>query len=284
MAMGDSITAGFAANDQDLFRLPHENRGVSFSMGAEGLTLASMLTHYNSQLYGASIGDHLAEICYSEWCLPNQYVPAQDKLNAAQTGATAPLLNHQVDYLIDQLATKPFLKDRFKLLTIFIGNNDACIGCLDPRKVLTPERFEFNMRQVLLKLKTNIPRLVVNIMLQFNVSQVYDLTLNDPYCSSLRKGGTVFECTCAFLPGIVGDQTRKRMDVLIQDYNKRIISLYYEFQDFKNDSFALTYDPLLQNVSLKDWNIGELSQIDCFHPSIKAHEKLAIGIWYRFLK
>lgn len=145
--------------------------------------------------------------------------------------------------------------------------------------MLSPDAFEEKMRSVFVQLKETIPRLVVNVILQFNVSQIYDLTSEDEYCQRLRRYGTVFECSCAYLPGPLGPISRVIMDEAVQQYNLRLRKLYIEFQAHRSDSFALIVDPLLKNVNVKDWGLGAISRVDCFHPSLSTHEKLATGVW-----
>jgi hypothetical protein len=93
-ALGDSIMAGFGAKGHSstppTMNSTFENRGVSFSMGGDegAVTLANLISLYNPKVIGASVGDHIAEICYAQWCLPFNYWPKYDQLNAAQSGAT----------------------------------------------------------------------------------------------------------------------------------------------------------------------------------------------------
>lgn len=60
--------------------------------------------------------------------------------------------NRQIDFVND-----------WKLLTIFIGGNDLCSFCLDPEKY-SPKNYANNIRQALDFLKSNVPRLFVNLM------------------------------------------------------------------------------------------------------------------------
>lgn len=119
-ALGDSITTGFAAKScsrRDSSYIPglnlsFENRGISFSMGGDpgAITLPNIISRFNRNITGASIGDHPVEFCYGDLCLPFQYVPSQDHFNAAQSGAMGILLHnsvknvrHEIDYLVDAI-------------------------------------------------------------------------------------------------------------------------------------------------------------------------------------
>eukprot|EP00842_Homolaphlyctis_polyrhiza_P006609 jgi/Hompol1/694/HPOL_004602-RA len=262
-----------------------ENRGVSFSAGGDpgSTTLANLIRVFRHDLKGASIGDHLAELCYYDRCLPMQYHPELDQLNAAQSGATVLTLDHEIDYLLDQLRDMEgidYAQD-FKLITLFIGNNDVCLGCspFGFDRSLTPDAFEVNMRSVLERLRTNIPRVIVNVLLQFNVSQVWDLTHNDKECQLLRASGMVFECVCAFLPGPLGAHTRTKMDQLAQLYNERLLKIAKDYAFTDDPSFMMIIDPILSNVEISKWGIEYLSRTDCFHPDVAVHELMAVGVW-----
>jgi phospholipase B1 len=65
MAMGDSVTAAFAAlGEQHDIKDVYEYRGISWSIGGDpnSTTIPSLLKHYNPDLVGASIGSHFAEV------------------------------------------------------------------------------------------------------------------------------------------------------------------------------------------------------------------------------
>ncbi|TPX71932.1 hypothetical protein SpCBS45565_g00917 [Spizellomyces sp. 'palustris'] len=289
-ALGDSITAGLGAKgivrgDPPSIENIMEDRGVSFSMGGDpdALTLPNLIQYYRQDLVGASMGSHLTEICYGPWCPPFQYRPS-DNMNAAQSGAMASNLEYELTYLITRLRTEQAVdfENDFKLITIFIGNNDACFGCepFSGHTYLSPELFEMAIRALLEKIHLNVPRAVVNLMMGFNVSQVWDLTHDDPYCSKLRNSGLVFECTCAFLSPIL----RTLMDTIIQSYNERLASIAKSYQDRQDPGFAVIVDPLLKNVRIQDWTLEHLSNVDCFHPTVQAHEVLAKGVWHNLFR
>ncbi|KAJ3053210.1 hypothetical protein HK102_011739, partial [Quaeritorhiza haematococci] len=108
------------------------------------------------------------------------------------------------------------------------------------------------------------------------------------------------------------------MDILIQEYNRRMIKIASDYTPphsplsalspppsqppsqpphlpvppppptppsppgapgkRRDDSFAVIVDPLLSGVEIKKWPIGFLSDVDCFHPSRVAHETIARGV------
>ncbi|KAJ3055276.1 hypothetical protein HK097_011007 [Rhizophlyctis rosea] len=290
-ALGDSITAGFAAkglsngSEPMPMRSTTENRGTSFSMGGDTgvVSVPNLIRQFQPELKGYSTGDHIAEICYGLWCVPFQYWPRQDKLNAAQTGAMVHNLIYELQYLVSAMKMQKdidFEKD-FKLLTLFIGSNDVCLGCssIPGPAWPSPALFEQTVRILIGEIRARIPRVVVNVLMQFNVSQVYDLTHDDPWCARLRASGFVFECSCAFLPGAAGPLTRRLMDELVQSYNSRLQSIRDDYKTRRYDDFAMMVDPGFSQLEIRNWPLGHVSDVDCFHPGVKAHEAMAVGVW-----
>ncbi|KAJ3286672.1 hypothetical protein HK104_008918 [Borealophlyctis nickersoniae] len=292
-ALGDSITAGAVAKGLKkknlLALLPalEEDRGISFTMGGDAgaVTLPNLISRFQPNLVGQGKGDHPLTICYGLLCPAFQYQEYHE-LNAAQSAALVMNLDGQVDRVVARMKqTKGLDYNRdWKLMNIFIGSNDACLGCLDGISMPNPDQYEQMMRALFTKIRKQVPRVVVNVMQQFNVSQVWDLTHTDPWCASLRGIGLAFECSCAFLPGPQGPTTRKSMDTLTQNYNVRLLKLAAEFRadaatSPDGDSFALVVDPAFRAIAVSEWPLDYLSDVDCFHPSVKAHEAMAISVW-----
>lgn len=67
------------------------------------ITLPNLIKVFSPNVTGASVGDHLFELCYGKLCLPFQYYPQNDRLNAAQSGAMVSNIEHEVDYLVRQM-------------------------------------------------------------------------------------------------------------------------------------------------------------------------------------
>jgi phospholipase B1 len=94
-AIGDSITAGFGAtglkdvNNPNSISSLFEQRGVAWSIGGDpgALTTANYFRRYNPDLYGYSVGEHLANVCMGWFCPPGQYRPNLDRFNVARSGA-----------------------------------------------------------------------------------------------------------------------------------------------------------------------------------------------------
>ncbi|KAJ2994594.1 hypothetical protein HDV02_001483 [Globomyces sp. JEL0801] len=285
-AIGDSITAGFAAKGsrgplslKNLF----EQRGVSWSMGSDAgaVSVANFVKNYNPNVIGGSVGEHFVNICYGPLCPPFQYKPDLDRFNAARSGALAANLPDEVDWLIRQMKKNPNvdMANDYKLVNLFIGSNDVCLGCQPFFKdfVFGGDQFEDTMRDVLFKLQWNIPKVIVNIHQQFDVSQLYDLTRWEPKCIAIRALSLGLQCSCAFAP--FGDKKRRDMKELAAEYNRRLEKIQKDFLADKNDNFMVLLNPSFRDVNIKQWDMSYISDVDCFHPSLKTHELMAVSSW-----
>lgn len=50
-----------------------------------------------------------------------------------------------------------------------------------------------------------------------------------------------FQCSCAFLPGPLGDYTRKKMDELSEEYDAALIALIRDWTAEEDPSFGVTW-------------------------------------------
>jgi phospholipase B1 len=284
MSLGDSITAGFGimGTQGDM----NEFRGKSWNIGGDqnATTLANFLRHYTPDIQGFSLGEHVVEVCYGVLCPPFQYHPKQDVLDSAQSGAmVSDLVNHEFDYLLKMLKSNPSInfKEDWKVLSILIGANDLCASCTFIDKgFLDPDDFEAHLSAVLENVRTNIPRVFVNVVEMFNLSQVYDLSLKTNRCAEIHRDLWI-ECDCIFKSDAA--KTRAEVDEYVQAYNARSRGLAAYYQAFGDPQFMVVAQPFMRNTALKDQPTDILSTLDCFHPSLIAHEALATALWNNML-
>jgi len=282
MALGDSITAGFGIMGYP--GLANEYRGLSGSIGGDpgAITTPNFFKTYTPDLIGASIGYHIVEYCAGIICLPGQYQPAKDVFNAAQSGATFfDLPGHELDYLIKTLKAHPEvnMEKDWKLMTIFVGANDLCSACGDKAPFTDPTTYSNRMLATLERIRKEIPRTFVNLVPMFNLSGVYDLGLNTTHCTNTHKD-LAFECACIFSPNATA--ARLLVDTLVMLYNEKIDLLAQQYQN-KYPEFAVVVQPFAKNTVVKHLPVTFLSGLDCFHPSLSAHQAMAIGLWNNML-
>ncbi|EJD43634.1 hypothetical protein AURDEDRAFT_145439 [Auricularia subglabra TFB-10046 SS5] len=288
MAVGDSITAGAFAKGIQPGSLStfDEWRGVSYAAGGDpgAITLPNIIKRYNPNVRGASVGHHGVELCFGPLCPvgPVGWDSAKDQLNAAQSGALAVNLLHEVvDYLVPQVKAMNISKSAFKYLNLQIGSNDICQFCASALTPIGAASFEANIRATLEYVRKNIPNTVVNVVGTIPVSQIYPVTLNQPYCSQLIPAVPHFniECSCALLPGLIGQTTRALMDKWAAQYDERLLKIVKDYQKANYSDFAAIWQPL--NIPLASFPIQSLSSVDCFHPSEATHARVAAEAWNR---
>ncbi|KAI7904752.1 uncharacterized protein BX663DRAFT_431471 [Cokeromyces recurvatus] len=284
-ALGDSIMAAFAAEGiqgSSIINISsiYENRGISYGGGGDpgAVTLPNFIKRYNPKVKGASVGDHLAEICYGIICPPFQYRPSKDLLNAAQSAAMAPNIDHQLDYLIPAMKLMPGIdfKNDWKLINVQIGSNDQCASCIDSViPLLTPTKYGEHITNAVERIRKNIPRVIVNLIGTFNVTEVYTVTADQDYCKPFQHTDFIInqvECPCA-----IDKRYRKKMDEVSVGYTKQLEAIAKKFKALQTDSFGVIFTPA--NIKIDTFPVKALSNIDCFHPSTLGHEYVAKSLW-----
>lgn len=286
---------GFGTRPKSIFELFRdrkspwlEYRGTSFAMGADPdvVTLANLFKHYNPNIKGASNGTHIWSVCWGPLCA-GKLTPSIDQLNAAQSGAMVMNLRWQVNYLVEQVRNLSAIgaidiaKD-YKYLTLWAGNNDLCLSCTQWTKNLAfhPDIFEMRMRKVLELIRLRLPRTVVNVMGMMNISQTYLIAQDYPRCWHARNLVFPWECPCASF-GKYGNNIRQKMDDLAAVYNDRLQKIVKEYQSKNYQHFAVVYDPGMAGLNVREAEDPGMffSPLDCFHPSLVAHQMIAGSVW-----
>ncbi|XP_064393239.1 phospholipase B1, membrane-associated-like isoform X3 [Halichondria panicea] len=289
MALGDSVTAGFGMMGRhgNIIEDLQEYRGMSWSIGMDddAQTVPNFLKNYRDDLIGGSLGHHLGELCYDIVCPPFQYKPDKDVLNAAQSGAMIPnLVTHEWRYMLEQLKEHKEIDmdNDWKVLTLFIGANDLCLACSEIVPTLTPDDFEKHLRETLDEVM-KIPRVFVNLVLTGNISGIYTLSLKNKHCTEVHRLLPI-ECACAFLGGSTpeGVKLREDLDKTAMAFNDRMNKVAADYVGIKDD-FAVVIQPFFSGTDPSNFTIDFLSDLDCFHPSLLAHQHMAKGLWNNML-
>lgn len=280
MAMGDSITTGFG-----LRASVNESYGASFSIGGDmgAVTIANFFHYFNAYLVGFSSGTYPAQVCYGSTCPSFQYNPVQEANNAAKSGAmVVDMVSVQTAYLITQLNQNPLINVQtdWKVLTIMIGVNDLCASCTFNLPFLDPDDYQNNLMATLERIRTSVPRVFVNLVAGFNVSQAYDLSLTTNRCFNLSRP-LFIECDCIFQPQ--NGPIRESIDAAITQFNQRaeLVAQYYQRKAYTD--FAVVVQPFATNTDISSLPPSFLSHLDCFHPSTTGQEAMAIALWNNML-
>lgn len=127
-------------------------------------------------------------------CPEGQYRPKLDVLNAAQSGARSLNLNHEIDYIIEQLedrydagVAKP---TDWKLVTLFIGSNDICHSCTETTSL--PPAFSVNALAAVERIRTSMTNVLVQVgkYAQTHKKKRIKLFFSSGYDASSRYCGT----------------------------------------------------------------------------------------------
>jgi len=159
---------------------------------------------------------------------------------------------------------------------LLIGANNLCESCYDSFDIYdSAAAFEKSLREIVGELQT-IPRLFVNLVGIFNISGVYTIALNNTYCRNIHH--LVFaECDCA-LYWSDDNTNRIKMDDTAAAYRNVMKTVARDTP--VTDSFALIYQPMLTDMKIQ---LEFLSTLDCFHPTLYAHQQMGIGLWNSML-
>ncbi|KAG8717615.1 hypothetical protein FRC08_007098 [Ceratobasidium sp. 394] len=310
MAIGDSITAGAFAkgiDPDDKYLNWVEWRGLSYAGGGEegAVTIPNLLKHYNNTLVGGAQGYNPGyEICFGSGCPVGSvgWNNTVDNLNAGQSGAYASNLLHEAqDYLAPQVKALNISEDQFKYLSFQVGANDVCQLCAAadiPMGPSTKRDFENNVRAALEHVRTNIPNTLVNLFGAWQLTDIYALTSGQSYwyvasytplSPILTKGRSqqtapfverfAIGCPCIAGTGDVGNFTRNQMDRLVEQYNTVLQNITADYKSKNYDNFAVIWQP--PNIPFKEYPVEAVNNLDCFHPSTAAHERIAAGLWNR---
>ncbi|KAI7897006.1 uncharacterized protein EV154DRAFT_475801 [Mucor mucedo] len=283
--LGDSIMAGFVMNGVNhedgtgVFNTSTvmEYRGKSYAMGSDegAFTLANFVKNYNPDLKGSSSESRFASVCRGPLCtLPiSLYYPLRDSLNAAQSGAVAMNLDYELEYLIPRMKlelTPESYENDWKMINLQIGSNDQCSIC-DPflAEHTTPEAFGRYVEEALIRIKKEIPKVVVNLMGSFKVSGVFPLSgKNTDYCVKNGILDNEKECVCSG-----SSEKLEAMDRVQEGYAEKLSDIAEKYKGVPNATFGVMYTPA--SVDIESFPITAFSNVDCFHPSQKGHSYFA---------
>ena len=87
-----------------------------------------------------------------------------------------------------------------------------------------------------------------------------------------------FECKCGFdTNSTTGDVTRAYMDRTTTTLNEAIVRVGEKYRNETN--FKVVINRAFEKMDITKFPDELISRIDCFHPSVRAHELMAIKSW-----
>lgn len=308
LGIGDSMTAAALANGG-----PFEYRQESWSTGVGGngsYTMPYLLQQYaRTPLVGPAKGSRqtpqLAPCCgMAPWW--SGFMAGDDQLNVALSGAESGDWILEVQHLTDLVTGKGFgtaalggfpkwsveqqevYNSSWKVLTIFLGMNDvltshsACSENESAREAIVTS-FRGRMTELLEHLLENrdgvFSKLYVNLGSLFAVSNLGLKNAEEGLCKA--TGGVLkSEFPCMRNGGDL-EAKGKLVDEVIGKANKVLVELAGTY-DMRRPDFGINLVRTSENqqISHRDYRV----ELDCFHPSAKAHRVFGTGLWNAMLK
>ena len=105
------------------------------------------------------------------------------------------------------------MKREWKLLTIFIGEQDLCLSCFE--RDYAAKSFIKKISKTLEKIKEKLPRVLVNLVQVYDVTKFY--TSRSPYCRAFLK----VTCPCV----AAGPRQRAQVSKTASEYSLRLKEL-----------------------------------------------------------
>ena len=275
-AIGDSLTAANGAGASTFGDMSKNYRGLSFDIGGEfdapdkeplkdvakHFTLPNALKRYNPGLKGWSVG---VENVQEEGA----------NLNLAVPGSRAVNLTSQVRNLITEIKTnsKYDFENDWKMLTVFIGGNNLCEYCTDPRS--SPENFKADVEAALDILLAETPKMFVSLLTIFRMDFINEMTLT-PTCKMAQQS----ICPCVKK---TDQESIDRLAEVTKSYRECLRELVDSgIYDVRED-FTVVIQPYLENSDPPRVDDGTVDMSyfapDCFHYSRKGHNFIARGLW-----
>lgn len=252
-AMGDSISTGFGITNSIA-----QIREEVFSIGgkSDAVTMATFMRQQNPQLIGLSIGRDAG-------------------FNAAVSGAVVNNMPSQANTLVTRFRNSNELNfdNDWKLVTIWIGGNNICAACGGADQH-TARNYGEKLDEALGILHENVPRVVVNLVTQFNFSSLYDATNNVPSCFVNRLA-----CSCVMSSGAA---VREEMNVLAQAYNTEMRIIADKYNNSPRRDFGVILQTMAIDSVIPDRSV--LSTFDCFHPNRRAHQVIGLAGYGQLFK
>ncbi|XP_067875649.1 phospholipase B1, membrane-associated isoform X2 [Heterodontus francisci] len=267
-AMGDSLTVAYGAKAKNLFELPTQYQGVSWSIGGDKsletvTTFPNILRKFNPNIYGFATG------------IGNR----NSRFNAAVSGSKADDMPKQAHTLIQLMKNSSEInfKEDWKVITLFIGGNDLCEYCMN-KETYSADNYVKHIEEALDILHKQVPRAFINMMQILEMSGLRRIKKNTIGCDLVQKN----MCPCFFKLRENSPELHEIIRVN-RDYQTKLATLIYSGKYDTSEDFTVVLQPYFSNTifPLNSTGQPDLSffSVDCFHISERGQAEMAIGLW-----
>ncbi|VFV37253.1 phospholipase membrane-associated isoform 1 [Lynx pardinus] len=232
-AMGDSLTTALGARPSNSSDLPMSWRGVSWSIGGDGIldthtTLPNILKKFNPHILGFSTGT-LEETA---------------GLNVAVEGARARDMPTQARDLVERMKNNPEidLENDWKLITLFIGSNDVCHYC-ENQEAHSAGEYIRHIQQALDIFYEELPRAFINVVEVMELAGLHQG--QGGKCDLPLSAQSNCTCLTRSQENSLEMQELKKMN---WNFQSGISRLSYWHQYLQREDFAVVVQPFFQNT------------------------------------
>lgn len=157
----------------------------------------------------------------------------------------------------------------WKMISLQIGGNDQCQSCLDP-DFYSADNFERYVDAALQRIQATIPKVIVNIIDQYHVYDLYHATKDSSHCVGPGAEPKFLQCPCprghlnldqikvlgngtwigrlAYFSFYIYIKLNSFSLFCAQkEFNRRLEKLYKKYQAKQSDTFAVVYQKLSLN-------------------------------------
>jgi hypothetical protein len=170
-------------------------------------------------------------------------------LNGAISGAKIQDIPQEIEFLVSQLQTiyneTVDFDNSWKMATLLIGANNLCVVC-HGNEADTPETFGQLLNSSIAQMYSSIPRVRLNLLPIFNLTQVYVWSQTNEYCTRIWR--ILDECPCLSSESSTAED-RHAVNVAAVQYREQLDTVAAYWQSLQLDSFSVTVQPF--SASLK---------------------------------
>ena len=240
-------------------------------------TLPNIMRLYNNNLYGYSVDTTPALPIDAHLNFPNT------RLNLGHLNGHAFELLAQAQALVTRIRnnTNVDFDNDWKVVTIFVGLNDICDGCINaPRG--EPANWITHYTAALDYLRDNLPRTYVNVIQLLDLFSLMETVSSHSVVGEICQIGYNLICPCGqFGNSFTNEREFRQVNT---EYKLRLAELISSDRYNTKEDFTVELQIFLEKFDLASFSEGEEPDVsflasDCLHLSGRGNRLLATALW-----